>query len=214
MVEEQKRTGRAGRLILALAIVFLVGSAAMILYLRHAVTGASGRIASLLLGRPVSYDTSVPMVIEKIQSLRRLETVSYSMDTIVEGKRSSDVLPDLLFGDRLLLVVHGQAIAGVDLAKLKPEDVKVAYGAIHVELPASELFSANIDNQKTRVYLRTTGLFVPADQNLEAETRAKAEDQLKQAALKDGILDNAKRNAQATVTTMLNGLGFTRVDVK
>jgi len=214
MVDERKRSGRAGRVVIALVIVFLMGTIATVLYLRHAVTGVSGRIATLLLGRPVSYDTSVPVVIEKIQSLRRVGTVSPSLGTNLAGESSKDVLPDLLFGDRLLLVVHGQAIAGVDLARLKPEDVRVANGAIHVELPASELFSANIDNQKTRVYLRNTGLFVPADQNLETETRSKAEDQLKQAALKDGILDNAKRNAQATVTTMLNGLGFSRVDVK
>lgn len=214
MVEERTRSKRALRLLLALAIVFLVGSIATVVYLRHAVTGVSGRIATLLLGRPVSYDTSVPVVVEKIQSLQRLETVSYSMDTIVEGKRTSDILPDLLFGDRLLLVVHGQAIAGIDLSKLKPEDVKVTNGAIHVELPPSEIFTTAIDNKKTRVYLRTTGLFVPADQNLETETRSKAEEQLKNAAMQDGILDSAKRNARATVTTMLNGLGFARVDVK
>lgn len=213
-MDARPRSRTALRLLLALVLFFVVGSIATVVYLRHAVTGTAGRIATLLLGRPVSYDTSVPVVVEKIQSLQRLETVSYSMDTIVEGKRTSDVLPDLLFGDRILLVVHGQAIAGVDLSKLKPEDVKVTNGAIHVELPASEIFTTNIDNQKTRVYLRTTGLFVQADQNLETETRARAEQQLKEAALKDSILDNAKRNAQATVTTMLNGLGFSRVDVK
>jgi len=214
MTDDRLKKSNGLRLLGAVVVVFVLGIVGTVVALRHAVTGVSGRIASVLLGRPVSFDTSVPVVVEKIQSLQRLETVSYSMDTIVEGKKTSDVLPDLLFGDRLLLVVHGQAIAGVDFSKLKPEDVKVQNGAIHVELPPSELFSANIDNQKTRVYLRTTGLFVQADQNLETETRAKAEQQLKEAALKDNILDNARRNAVATVTTMLNGLGFTRVDVK
>ena len=65
-----------------------------------------------------------------------------------------------------------------------------------------------LDNQHTRVYARTTGLLVPADQNLESDTRAKAQDQLQQAALSDGILDAARKNARATVTTLLYSLGF------
>jgi len=84
---------------------------------------------------------------------------------------------------------------------------------IHVTLPASEIFLTTIDNQHTRVYARTTGLLVPADQNLESETRARAQQQLQQSALTDGILDAASKNARATVTTLLDGLGFQQVDV-
>jgi hypothetical protein len=63
------------------------------------------------------------------------------------------------------------------------------------------------------VYARNTGLLVPVDQNLESDTRAKAEGQLEQAALADGILDAARKNARATVTTLLYSLGFEHVDV-
>jgi hypothetical protein len=55
---------------------------------------------------------------------------------------------------------------------------------------------------------------VPVDQNLETETRAKAQGQLQQAALADGILDTARKNAEATVTTLLYSLGFKDVYVK
>jgi len=151
--------------------------------------------------------------VQKIQRLNRLETVVYSIDTVVEGSKSGAVLPDLLVGDRILLVVHGQSIAGIDLSKLHPEDVRIAGQSIHVTLPASQLFVTTLDNQKTRVYLRSTGLLVPADQNLESDTRAKAEQQLQQTALADGILDTARKNARSTVTTLLYSLGFTQVDV-
>jgi len=151
--------------------------------------------------------------VQKIQRLNRLETVVYSIDTVVEGSKSGTVLPDLLVGDRILLVVHGQSIAGIDLSRLHPEDVRISGQSIHVTLPASQLFVTTLDNQKTRVYLRSTGLLVPADQNLESDTRAKAEQQLQQTALADGILDTARKNARATVTTLLYSLGFTQVDV-
>jgi Protein of unknown function (DUF4230) len=202
---------------IAFLLALILGAAAMVVFLRHATSGFLARVATLITGRPTTIETTVPDVVQKIQRLSRLETVVYSIDTVVEGSKSSAVLPDLLVGDRLLLVVHGQSIAGIDLAQLKPEDVKITEDngvrSIHVSLPASQLFVTNIDNQHTRVYARNTGLFVPADQNLESETRAKAQQQLQQAALSDGILDTARKNARATVTTLLYSLGFQNVDV-
>jgi len=201
----------------AFLLALVLGGAVVIVFLHHATSGLSARLASLITGRPTTFDTSVPTVVEKIQRLNRLETVVYSLDTVVEGSKSSVVLPDLLAGDRILLIVHGQSIGGIDLAKLKPEDVRIddtnGNRSIHVTLPASQLFVTTIDNQHTRVYARSTGLLVPVDQNLESNTRAKAQQQLEQAALSDGILDTARKNARATITTLLYGLGFRQVDV-
>ncbi len=203
--------------LLAVLLSIALGATAVVVLVRHATTGFPARLATWMTGRQTSFDTSVPVVVEQIQRLSRLETVVYSLDTVVEGARSSTVLPDVLAGDKLLLVVHGQSIAGVDLGKLRPEDVRIlasgAGRAIHITLPASEVFVTAIDNGHTRVYSRQTGLLVPVDQNLESETRAKAQGQLERAALADGILDAARKNARAAVTTLLYGLGFQQVDV-
>jgi hypothetical protein len=203
--------------LLAVLFSLILGAVALAVFLRQATTGVLARVATAITGRSTAFDTSVPAVVQRIQRLSRLETVVYSIDTVVEGSKSSPVLPDLLAGDRLLLVVHGQSIAGIDLAQLKPEDVRIetkdGSQTIHVTLPASQLFVTTLDNQHTRVYARSTGLLVPVDQNLESDTRAKAEQQLQQAALADGILDTARKNARATVTTLLYGLGFHQVDV-
>jgi hypothetical protein len=199
--------------LLAVLLSLVLGAVALGVFIRHATTGLLGRVATAVTGRTAAFDTSVPAVVQRIQRLNRLETVVYSIDTVVEGAKSSPVLPDLLAGDRLLLVVHGQSIAGIDLSQLKPEDVRINGTSIHVTLPASQLFVTNLDNQHTRVYARSTGLLVPVDQNLESDTRAKAEQQLQQAALSDGILDTARKNARATVTTLLYSLGFQQVDV-
>ena len=202
---------------LAFILALILGATTMAVFLRHATTGALARVATAITGRTATFDTSVPAVVQRLQRLNRLETVVYSTDTIVEGSKSSPVLPDLLAGDRILLVVHGQSIAGIDLAQLKPEDVRIneknGTRSIHVTLPASQLFVTTLDNQHTRVYARSTGLLVPVDQNLESDTRARAEKQLQQAALSDGILDAARKNARATVTTLLYSLGFNQVDV-
>ena len=197
-------------------IALLVGVVGLVVFLRFATTGLPGRMANLIAGRTETIGTSVPAVVEKIQKLNRLETVVYSLDSVVEGAKTSPVFPDILAADRVLLVVHGQSIAGIDFSKLKPEDVRVDSAdqhSIHINLPPSELFVTTLDNEHTRVYARTTGLLVPVDQNLESDTRAKAQQQLQAAALSDGILDAARRNARSTISALLYGLGFTHVDV-
>ena len=201
----------------AFLLAIVLGAAGLAVFLHQATTGLPGRIATLIAGRTENFDMSVPVVVEKIQKLSRLETVVYSLDSVVEGSKSSPVFPDILAADKILLVVHGQSIAGIDLAKLKPEDVRIDRNdphSIHVNLPASEIFVTSLDNEHTRVYSRTTGLLVPVDQNLESDTRARAQRQLQSAALTDGILDAARKNARATVVTLLFGLGYRQVDVK
>jgi hypothetical protein len=209
--------GSSSGTLLVVLLSLILGAVAVAVFIRHATSGMMARVATAITGRTTTFDTSVPAVVQRIQRLSRLETVVYSIDTVVEGSKSSAVLPDLLAGDRILLVVHGQSIAGIDLAQLKPEDVRITGKdggqSIHVNLPSSQLFLTSIDNQHTRVYVRSTGLLVPADPNLETDTRAKAEQQLQQSALADGILDTASKNARATVTTLLYGLGFKQVDV-
>jgi hypothetical protein len=209
----QRGSGTFAGVFLALAL----GALAVGMFVHSARTGIAGKLASMITGRPLTI-VSAPDVVEKIQRLNRLETVVYSLDTVVEGNESSAVLPDALAGDRLLMIVHGQTIAGVDMSQLKPESVEIGEGSggrtIRLTLPASAVFVTTIDEAKSRVYSRDTGIFVRADPNLETQVRAKAQNELQQAALSDGILDAAAKNARATVTSMLGGLGFSKVDVR
>ncbi len=197
----------------SLALGILLGLLAFAVFAREAKSGVWDRLAAIVTGRSLAIDTSLPTVVNKIQQLQRLETVSYSLDKIVEGNRQSKVLPDFLVGDKLLLVVHGEAIAGIDLSQLKTSDVQIHGRDIQVHLPPSQIFVTSLDNAKTRVYSRTTGLLVPEDPNLESEVREEAQQQIQQAAMDDGILKTASKNASAAVTTLLLGLGFEHVTV-
>ena len=155
-----------------------------------------------------------PTVVRQIQQLQRLETVGYTMDKIITGERDNPYLPKFLVSDRLLLMVHGEVIAGVNLGTLKPSDVVVSGRDVSIRIPATEVFSTRIDNAKTRVYSRDTGVFSSPDPNLESEVRAEAERQLLQAALQDGVLKSAEQNARSTVTSMVKGLGFNQVEIR
>jgi hypothetical protein len=157
--------------------------------------------------------TDQPTVVHQIQQLQRLETVRYTMDKIISGEHESPYLPKFLVSDRLLLVVHGEVIGGVDLTRLQPGDVTVHGRNVAVHLPKPEILVTRLDNAKTRVYSRDTGLFSSPDPNLESEVREEAERQLRQAAEQDGILKSAEQNARDALAAILKGLGFDQIDL-
>lgn len=192
--------------------------AVLALILLGAVWFSSGlgiaRLMGILRGGPTRLNVDQPTVVRQIQKLQRLETVSYTMDKIISGEHENAYLPKFLAGDRLLLVVHGEVVAGINLASLGPGDVLIKGQTVSIHLPAAEVFSTRIDNARTRVYSRDTGLFSSPDPNLESEVREEAERQLQQAALQDGILKTAADNARTTIAGMLQGFGFREVDIR
>ena len=167
---------------------------------------------SAVTGRTLSIDVTQPTVVDRIRRLQRLETVVYTMDKIVTGAKDNPIFPDFLAGDRLLMLVHGECVAGIDFADLKPGDVRVNGKQIQLHLPAPQVFRTRIDSAKTRVYSRQTGLLVPTDPNLETKVRQEAERQLQEDAMADGILRTAQQNAASTIRSLLQGLGFEKID--
>jgi hypothetical protein len=171
-------------------------------------------VGSMLHGGQVHIRVDQPTVVRQIRALQRIETASYTMDKIISGERENPILPNFLAGDRLLLIAHGEVIAGLDLSKLQPGDVQVHGRSMSIHLPPAEIFTTTIDNAKTRVYSRDTGLFSTPDPNLEGDVRAEAEHQLEAAALQDGILKTAETNARRTVNSVLTSLGFEKVEIR
>ena len=166
----------------------------------------------LVWSRPGSrLDLSQPAVVMKIQQLQRLQTVVYTLEKIVSGSQDTPYLPRLLAGDRILLIVHGEVTAGIDLAALDASSLQVSGENISMQLPEPDVFATRIDNEKTRVYSRETGLLVRPDPDLESVARREAERQIRQAAIDGGILRAAETNARATLMTLLQGLGFKSV---
>jgi Protein of unknown function (DUF4230) len=196
---------------LAILVGVLAGMAALTVFLHAAKTGIWDHLASLVSARTTRIDTSQPTVVMQIRRLARLESVAFSMDKMVSGDREGRLLPPFLTVDKILLEVHGEADAGVDLGQLTPGDVQVSGKSVHVHLPQAQIFTVALDDQKTHVYQRSTGLLVPADPSLEGEVREHAVENLRQSALAAGILATAHQNACATVTKLLQGLNFQQV---
>jgi hypothetical protein len=165
----------------------------------------------------VTVERPMPSVILAVQSLARLQSVSFHMERIVDLTRKEQTLWGLVeTQDNILLVAVGDVVAGVDLGKLREEHVTVDPGTkkVTIALPPAELFSARLDNEATYVHSRKTDLLGRADAQLESEARKRAERAIHDAALQAGILKHAQDSAMATVRSLALSLGYEVVIVQ
>ncbi len=146
-------------------------------------------------------------IIHDVRSLARLETIHYSLEKVITAENNQGEL-SFLFGDKLLFVAHGEVIAGVDLEKLDESDMQVRNGVLYVTLPPAEVFVATLDNDKSYIYNRETGLLAHQDVNLETTARQAAEDAILEAALDDEILHQAQINAENYMLRLFLALGY------
>jgi hypothetical protein len=166
--------------------------------------------ARQFLSNPLGFFTrtpSGPVVLAQVQQLSRLETCRYQGEVVVQGEHGS-VLPAWLHGDRMLFVGRGEVVAGVDLARLRPEDISTRGEQVAVRLPEPELFHTRLDSGTSEVYDRNVGLFGGADPQLETRVRREAETRLRDAAMQHGVLRTAATNAQQALRRQLAALGF------
>jgi len=211
---------RAWVLVIGLLLILISAAAGVILIVLQTTQNAVQPVSDMTssLGTQVAQvlhptPTVLPdpvTIVHEIRTLARLETIQYTIEKVVTAETGQNVLAPL-FGDRLLFVAHGYVTAGIDLEKIGPQDMVVRDGTLYVTLPEAEVFVATLDNEKSYVYDRETGLLTHGDINLETAARQVAENQIEQAALDDGILDQARANAETYLKSLLNSLGFPQV---
>ncbi|HIE25519.1 MAG TPA: DUF4230 domain-containing protein [Anaerolineales bacterium] len=149
-------------------------------------------------------------IIHEVRSLARLETIQYSVEKVITAEIGQGNF-GFLFGDKLLFVAHGVVIAGIDLEKLGPENMKLEGDTLYVTLPPAEVFIATLDNAKSYVYDRETGALTHGDTNLETTARQAAEQEIYKAAMEDGILKLAQQNAEHFLEKFFEALGYDKV---
>jgi hypothetical protein len=160
---------------------------------------------TILNPTPTIYPNSAT-VVRAVRPLARLETVQYTVEKVITAEVGQGAL-GALFGDRLIFVAHGKVIAGVDLSKMRDEDIRITPdGTAIVTLPRAEIFVATLDNDQSYVYDRDTGLLTQGNIHLETLARQAAEDEIEQGALEDGILEQAQTNSEAYLRSLILAL--------
>jgi uncharacterized protein (UPF0333 family) len=177
--------------------------------LQQANNALQTQVSDLLHPTPTIIPDPVT-IIHDVRALARLETIQYTVEKVITAETGQGSLSFLL-GDRLLFVAHGIVIAGIDMEKINPEDMQLSGELLNVRLPAAEVFVATLDNGKSYVYDRETGLLRTPDQNLETLARQTGEDEIRKAAIEDGILAIAQQNAETFLQKFFNALGYKNV---
>jgi hypothetical protein len=150
-------------------------------------------------------------VVHQIQRLNELVSVKYTVQKVV-GLEEQKVP----FGsEKLLLFVQAEVLAGIDLSKLAAADIKwLPAKRMQVMLPPPKIEQVVIDDKETKVWDRQITWWtpwVPYNPDLERQARLKAKDTIQQAAIDMGILDQARRNAEAGIRTLLETFGVKSV---
>jgi hypothetical protein len=175
-----------------------------------------------LLGRPTERAgaavelRATPGVVLAIRDVARLESTSFHIEKVVEASEAQSRMWGFVQAkDALLLVAVGDVIAGVDLSKVRDEDVVIADGgrSVRVRLPQPEILEATLDERATHVYSRSTDVLAARNEQLEGAARRAAEEQMRKAALEGGILDRARTSADHTLRALLRSLGYAEVDL-
>lgn len=157
-----------------------------------------------------------PPAILQVRAVADLSTVSSYMSTIVEAQKAR---VGNVIVERLLLVACGRIKAGIDLSKLREEDVQVSADGktVTVRLPKSELQDVYLIDDSTqpcttRVYDRTNLIVLPPTLELEGQAREQAIKALREMAIQSGLLRDASRNARAIIERVLLAAGFEKVE--
>ncbi len=222
--EEQRGGPSLGIILVVILLMGILGAlVAGVLVVRDAMQTAEGGVdkvrelgESLVKQATPTIRPNPATIIHEIRPLSRLETVSYSVEKVVTAEKNQQGLADLLgLNEKLLFVAHGQVIAGVDLSKLREEDITITDdNTVILALPPAEIFVATLDNEKSYVYDHERGLLnrvFEEQSELETLARQAAEREIENAAIEDGILNTATINAQLFMRAFLTALGFDRV---
>jgi len=96
---------------------------------------------------------------------------------------------------------------------VKAGDVSVSGGKISIHLPRPVITDVYLDERKTQVIERSTGLLMAFDKDLEQNARRMAVDEMKAAARSNDILGDAQERALLQVRALCNQLGFADAEV-
>ena len=174
-------------------------------------------LAFMIVRRPAPAKfANTPSVILQIQSLSELVTVKYVIEKVVFAEApKTTTIEQFLPGrdDKIILLAQGIVKAGVDLSRVRPEDVETSGQKIRIVLPRAVVTDQYLDENATQVLDRRTGLLRAYDLKLEQQARQEALAQIVRAARKNGIEREANERAQQQIKTLLKTMGYTDVEV-
>ncbi|HUO85513.1 MAG TPA: DUF4230 domain-containing protein [Thermoanaerobaculia bacterium] len=195
----------------ALVLIVIAALAGFFYFITRTVARAPAALIEKAIGKEEEQIDLTAVVIE-MQRLSRLETAAMRVSHVSTIRQSYGVIPNALAGDELTLFAVGDVIAGVDLGEFQKGDAWIEEENVLVlRLPQPRILVSRLDNQKTRVIDRETGLLRRTDVHLESRARENAERGIRREAVRTGLLQQAADNAEVTLSRFLGAMGIERL---
>jgi hypothetical protein len=187
---------RVAATLTVLAVIFALGLLFGLMSYRWYVARAAGGFNSAA-------------VLKKVETLAQFVTVKYSLEKVV-------VFDDAKWygNSRVVLVAHGVVKAGVDLDQIEPADIRISGKSISLALPRPRVMDVYLDDRQTQIVDWSTGLLRVFDKDLEQSARRQAVEDLRLAAMQNGILNDAAERAQSQLKILLYQLGFADIELR
>lgn len=152
-------------------------------------------------------------LLTKVEQLGKLELAKYNFQEVTEIKKVADVLdlkihkfkitPD----SRAVLISQGSATGCIDLSLIKPDNLTEEGDTLYILLPQPEMCYFKIDLEKSRLYDLQINYLAP-DQRTEfiQELYQVAEQDIRNAALKTGIMEQTIENAELVLKPLFESI--------
>jgi uncharacterized membrane protein len=165
--------------------------------------GAAGGFYLIRGSKPSSVTYNTSSILKQVQTLSQLVTVKYIIENVIVAEDAK------WYGDnRVLLVAHGIVKAGINLEAIKPGDIQITGKKLTIKLPGAGLTDVYLDEHRTQVLERSTGLMRAFDKDLEHNAREQALQKLSRSAYDSGIIKDANERARTQLGNLFLQLGF------
>lgn len=168
-------------------------------------------ILSLLI---VSCNDKRALVVGKIQKASKLATTEFTVDKLVFGVKNKRILWAIKLNEAQFLA-KSQAIikAGIDLEKIKEEDITIENNKINLLLPPVQIINFSYPAERfTKIDILTTNAFT-SKINLEDQEHffRQAELDIRNSLQYMDIVETTQRNTRVMLRAMLENLGYKEI---
>jgi hypothetical protein len=165
-------------------------------------------------GETIAADTVTHFtILQDIESLGKLELVRYRFKDVTELREDNGKylgffdIPD----SKVALITSGEAVGCIDLRNIEARDIIISGDTVLVQLPPPELCYYKLDLANSKIYSVDKQVYFKSESQLLEKAYRKAEIQMKNQALKSGILEQTTDNAESVLRPLLEKTSGKRV---
>lgn len=199
-----------GIIIAVVAIVILAGGAFVLYKL-----GVFGKKDELSIDKTAN-------VVTEIKKISEFTSACYYEEIILQESKASSVVDNSagktvagwfgkdskdLMSDQLVIVANGTVRAGFRLDQLDDDKITITGDTLSLILPKAEIFDVIVNPSDFDIYIED-GTW---DHEKVVEVENRAIDQVKNDAIKEGILEKATETGIKRLTEMFKAFGFSEV---